>query len=967
MALACLSLVALKLPFYLNAQDSLYPFALTMIDLAAFFAYVPIKHKTHWPLSIALFCNYVFFVALEQTISPIALFVLTMLSLINVGSFFHWRISIPLNAALIAGLLGLLGINTFSFIEIAALCLIFIFTATIRELLIETGVINSQLKQLHGEKDHLKDRLQLLQTSTNLHFFDLNWVTNSVDVSSGLSNFVSPTIQTPESFLSWWKSHLDINGLTQFESSIQRSIRIHSPVTIEIKVNLTGVEQIFKATVLAFKDGLSDDGLEKLKHSRILLSLQDQADARCYQEIIKRDEAIIKSFKQTLELRLVYGHVHRRNATWEHVVGDCEELFGYPAEYWKGQPIIYDMEDWVEKNAKNHSDVFNAIKAGHSLVQNFQYSHPKTHQIVNIACCLWQDLEHPDLMECTLIDMTAISLRDKQIHQLNESLNIAESATSEFLSSLNHELMTPMNSLASYIQVAFANSSDQLVRGHLSSAMNSIRQLKSMVSDAVSMGEMHMVHMRPVIKPFSLGQMITSLKQGVETRLQGRQVVFNLQVDNRLSDQIQADQARMKQIMLRLLSYATTFTRRGSVSLTVKQGDVDFNLGTIDIIFVIKDQSRGIAKDNLKRVNSPKLELLESQKEGFVHDQGMTLMLAQQHTKYLNGTFEVESVSGIGNIFTVMFPVEIMRSPDAKTAAEVVALGPIEDNAPDVSDRAERLHGKKLLIVDDNPLNNESLKLLLELEGAEVTDLLSPIKALELIEKNEVPFCAIILDVQMPELNGFELAAKIRKLTDWQSTPIIFISANFDKALDKKCQQVGGNLILSKPFKRDQLVLPLLEMIESSILNFYPSKEPSEELIVDIAPETQKILGITEESSPQNHSEHILDVPKALENLGGNTKIYEKMLSRFMARIDSDSLEFKNFIINKDVKQAAAKAHFIAGSAAIIGATKLSSWLKNFENRCITDPSFLPDGDEIDQYEQFLKQLLSATKHEIDD
>jgi len=91
------------------------------------------------------------------------------------------------------------------------------------------------------------------------------------------------------------------------------------------------------------------------------------------------------------------------------------------------------------------------------------------------------------------------------------------------------------------------------------------------------------------------------------------------------------------------------------------------------------------------------------------------------------------------------------------------------------------------------------------------------------------------------------------------------------------------------------------------------------------------------------------------------------MLSRFMARIDSDSLEFKNFIINKDVKQVAAKAHFIAGSAAIIGATKLSSWLKNFENRCITDPSFLPDGDEIDQYEQFLKQLLSATKHEIDD
>lgn len=936
---ACLVLAGLEIPRFLNSANNLFPLLFSMCYLAAGFAYVSIKNISHWPLSIALAMK---FSDMALHVAPfddmeINLIVPVLIAVLHACSF------VP--RAMLLGFLALFTVVAaqsvyHQFIELyGAMLLVFVSVlACLARALYERQNRDLVLLQNLQDIEHrAHQQLALMAAATNVQLIDMNFAQQKVDISPGLSLFAVEQGKSPEMCLQWWRSILKSDFSRQFETAMQASSLKNEPITLPLAINLTGHFQYFRLTVLATRNEASND------YQRIMLILQDQqADIEAKQHY-QQNEAVIKAVREVLDIHFIWGLIDRNKGTWVALQGPCYDIFEQSIDAWLGRDALQE-EGWESMSESGASKLRFALVAGQPLMYETRYLTPKSRQLRTIACCIWQSVDDPDLMECVLIDNSSISLRDKQIKQLNESIDITESATADFLSSVNHELMTPMNSLSSFIQVAFASAEDRVVRGHLKSAMMSMRRLKSMLNDTVSMGQIHLVHMRPKNEMFSLGEMIHSLKEGVEVRLDGRQVVFSLELDKRLPDSVLGDQVRIKQVLLRVLTYASTFTRQGKVGFAVKQESVDFKRGLINVLFVIKDNSRGIANDTLQRLVRDKGVDLNLSSDGFQHNQAITLQLSRRYAEYLKGQFDVESISGVGNTFKISFPLGAVRSLEVRSAKDVFdAIRTDNNDSPSLTEQQSRLQGVQVLIVDDNPLNNESLRLLLELEGAMVTDTLSAADALNALRQTNASFNAILLDVQMPDMNGFELAAKIRAIPEWQDIPIVFISANFDHKLSAKCQAVGGNLLLSKPFNREQLIEAISALIAGEVVP-----------IVTDAEETPEPLGDKEKMT--------LNVDQALENLGGNSTIFNNMLDRFLERIEDDAEELRHLMLADDPKAASAKAHFIAGGAAIIGATSLSQWLKEFEQRVLVEQKLVEIDSDLEKFDSLCRETIDAVQ-----
>lgn len=936
---ACLVLASLEVTSFFNAADNFFPLLFCMCYLAAGFAYFSSKSNAHWPLSIALIIKF-FDLSMNVTLvydKQIDVFITLVIAVVHTCIFIY-RSLLSSGLLLIAGLAAMLfWLQLIGSVETLAIVLISILTGFLRVLNDQQLSNKRLLNALQGVEERSQQQFKLMAEATNVQLIDMYFSQAKVEFSAGIGFFTGEHVNDPASCLTWWRSVLSSDYSRQFEEAMQTSCLNGEPVSLTLAINLAGDLQYYRVSVLATRHNSTQE------YHRIIIILHDQQAEIAQKQRYQRNEAIIKVIRDVCDMSFVWGLIDREKGTWVSLQGQCYALFEQKVDAWLGRKALIDG-GWEDMPDNDVSKLQFALASGQPLIYERRYLTPESDQLRTIACCLWVNIDDDSVMECVLLDNSSISSRDKQIKELSESLKIAESATADFLTSVNHELMTPMNSLASYIQVAFANSVNQVVRGHLSSAMYSVRRLQIMLNDTVSMGELHLVHMRPNNKPFSLGQMIHSLKEGVENRLVDRQVVFSLQIDNRLPDSFQGDQARIKQVLGRVITYAATFTRRGKVSLTIKQDSVDFKRGVVNVLFVVKDNSRGIASETLSRIGRDKTTSIISSDNGYKHDPALTLQLSRHYTQYLKGTFDVESITGVGNTFEIRFPIEVVRALDVKSAIEVFdAIRTDSTEAPNLTEQQDRLHDVQILIVDDNPLNNESLKLLLELEGGIVTDILSPINALQMLKQGSTPFKAIILDVQMPEMNGFDLAEAIRSLPAWHDTPIIFISANYDRSQHDRCQAAGGNLLLSKPFNRERLITSLKALITGEDV---PMESPS----------------IADAEVPESHSESTLDVDMALENLGGNIKIFNNMLSRFLDRIEADADEFRQLMLADDPGAVSTKAHFIAGGAAIIGASAFSKWLKDFEQRVVSEQKLVQIDSDLTTFDSLCGETINAVK-----
>lgn len=388
--------------------------------------------------------------------------------------------------------------------------------------------------------------------------------------------------------------------------------------------------------------------------------------------------------------------------------------------------------------------------------------------------------------------------REQNWIAIAEDANKANEAKSEFISQIAHDIRTPMNAIFGFLEIARANLSDQ---EKVEYCLKKIQQagdfMKELVTDVLDISRME--HGKMKLHPESIGltDMINEFSTAMVHMKMDKKLEIHTEIHDILHDQIIVDSLRIKQIYSNILSNAIKYTKDG--------GRVDFEVyqeelkGTqkVRLIAIVSDTGIGMSKDYMKKMYA-KFSRETDTRINKVNGYGLGLSIVYQLVNMMKGTIEVESELGKGTTFYVKIDLPYIDMEAKK-----------ENIRTDQDAKEELCQGLHILIAEDNDLNYEVIKELLAMHQITCERAEDGIICIEKF-KNATPhtYDAILMDMQMPNMNGVEATKNIRKLNkrDAVDLPIIAMTANTFKEDIQECMNAGMDEYLEKPIDTKKLL-----------------------------------------------------------------------------------------------------------------------------------------------------------------
>jgi PAS domain S-box-containing protein len=378
----------------------------------------------------------------------------------------------------------------------------------------------------------------------------------------------------------------------------------------------------------------------------------------------------------------------------------------------------------------------------------------------------------------------------------NIQLQKANQMKDEFLANMSHELRTPLNSILGMLEnlneQVYGQLNDRQMKS-LQTIGNSSHHLLALINDILDLSKIEAGKVELQLESFNIEEICQASLMFVKQLAYKKQLQLSLELAPEVTT-IVADQRRIKQILVNLLSNAVKFTpERGSIRLEVKQSDVEHSVS-----FVVIDSGIGIETAALARLFNP-FEQIATEFTSQLEGTGLGLALVKQLVELHGGSVTVTSQIGQGSCFTVTLPLGHAVEPiiPEKTIEETVVLSPI--TKPSVQ------HDSPLiLIVEDNPNNIEIVFDYLTTFGYRVKVAYTGIEALTAL--TEARPSLILMDIQMPGMDGLETTKRIRANPEYQDLPIIAVTALTMPGDREQCLAVGMNEYLSKPINLRHLL-----------------------------------------------------------------------------------------------------------------------------------------------------------------
>lgn len=396
-----------------------------------------------------------------------------------------------------------------------------------------------------------------------------------------------------------------------------------------------------------------------------------------------------------------------------------------------------------------------------------------------------------------------IILTYKQIQKMKKSEQKAISASkakSDFLANMSHDIRTPMNAIVGMTALAKSHIDEQTkVEDCLKKISVSSQHLILLINDVLDMSKIESGKMKLSPSPTTLRESLENIVMIMKPQIKNKQHKFDIYLKDIISEDINCDNLRLNQILINLVSNAVKYTPdKGEVSLTVNQENSPKGENFVRTHFIVKDNGIGMSEEFLKNIFT---SFEREDRERTTKEEGTGLGLAI--TKYLvdamGGTIDVQSKTNEGSVFHVTIDFEKCLPADSEM----------------------HFDGLKILMIDDDEDQcTAAVDMLAEL-GAEAEYFVDGGSAVEKIEHNPTAFDIILIDWQMPHLDGVETAKRIREITG-HDTPIILVSAYDCTEIESGMREAGINGFLSKPLFKSTLYYG----IQSHINNENNEKEP---------------------------------------------------------------------------------------------------------------------------------------------
>jgi two-component system, sensor histidine kinase and response regulator len=507
---------------------------------------------------------------------------------------------------------------------------------------------------------------------------------------------------------------------------------------------------------------------------------------------------------------------------------------------------------------------------------------------------------------------TDVTWRKRLESHLRVALNEADQANrlkSEFLANMSHEIRTPMNAIIGLSHLAIKACADDRQRGYLDKIQLSARNLLGIINDILDFSKIEAGRMEVEEIPYRLQEVIDQVVSIAQLKAEEKGLTLEVTIDPLLPPILVGDPLRLSQVLLNLIGNAIKFTEHGGVSLQLLRQN-----SSNQITFRVIDSGIGMSAEQLGRLfqSFTQADASTTRKYGGT---GLGLAISRNLVQMMGGDLSVESREGEGSCFSFSLPCR-----------EATQL-PTQQRHHFSQEDMARLIGGQVLLVEDNLINIQVAGELLEGLGIEVTIARSGVEALQQLAVGN--YDLILMDVQMPDMDGFEATRQLRCSPQWQEIPVIALTANAMSGDRERCLAAGMNDYLSKPIDPDEL--------QSMLLRWMPERAQS-----------VPVAGIRSPVADPELPAVIagIDIDAGIARLRGNKPLYRQILLEFIEEYRHLPSQLQD---SRDKQQWLPLLHNLKGVSATVGAQRLSELCAEFERRLQleADPDLTPLANEL--------------------
>ena len=528
---------------------------------------------------------------------------------------------------------------------------------------------------------------------------------------------------------------------------------------------------------------------------------------------------------------------------------------------------------------------------------------------------------------------------NRELSEAARQANQANEAKSSFLSTMSHDIRTPMNAILGLNEMVLRDSGDEDIKLYAESIKTAGGTLLGIINDILDFSKIEAGKMEIINVDYSVASLLNDLVNMVQNKAEEKGLSMNLNIDRNIPKLLNGDEIRIKQVIINILSNAVKYTKQGSVTFSVHAQKLQDKPNSVKLMISVADTGIGIKSEDLDRLFTA-FERIDEKSNRNIEGTGLGMAIVQRFLAMMGSHLEVESEYGKGSVFSFELDQKVVNwdpigdlEEAFKRSASERATYREKFTAPDA----------RVLVVDDTAVNLTVFASLLKRTGLKIDTAESGDQCISLFKNNH--YDVIFLDHMMPDKDGIETLTEMKGITDTPNTgtPVICLTANAISGMREMYTNAGFDDYLTKPIDAERLETMLLQYLpEDKVFAATDQVEEDEYVLPEFLHEIKE-----------------LDPDAGLEYCGDGED-YMMALEMYLDSAEKKAAEIEEYWAAKDIKNTTIKVHALKSASRAIGAMELSEFAARLEKAGNSGDSEMLDnelGELISGYRQLAGKL----------